>query len=555
MTFLIDTTVRVSLLMALALGGVFVFRHGSAAARHWLLAAAIGCSAAIPLLQAALPSWRLDVGTTAPGVDTTIEFRAAASAAATPRPAAAAARPASVINPSAMVVVSWLAGAIVGLSVLIVGLLRLSGIASAASQAGGRHRAVARDVARALGLRRPVTLLQSTHPTLLVTWGFRRPAIVLPAGAADWPEDRLRVVLRHELAHVSRGDWPVQMLAEVLRALYWFNPIIWLACRRLRDASERACDDVVLDGGVEPADYASHLLDLARIFTAMRRAPGPALAMARSSNLEGRIGAMLDTRLNRRPLSRRARMTIATVGLALTVPIAIAAQSRFSTLSGTIVDQTNRVVPEVTVSLGNAAAQSKYEVRSDRNGRYEFAGLPSGDYELRAAQPGFALLIQKITVAGSDVTRNLEMEIGSVHETITVSQEAATTGDQADRERRNQEAVARAKKFRQEAAEKCAATGAAGDIGGNILAPMKVKDVKPVYPEQLKASNVTGVVTLDAVITTDGTVRDVKAPATADPQLAAAAIEAVRQWEFTTTYLNCAPIEVKMQVTVNFAAR
>ena len=92
-------------------------------------------------------------------------------------------------------------------------------------------------------------LLQSHHPALLVTWGLGSPKILLPATASAWPADRIRVVLAHELAHVVRHDWLTQISAELLRALYWFNPLVWLAARRLREESERACDDAVLETG------------------------------------------------------------------------------------------------------------------------------------------------------------------------------------------------------------------------------------------------------------------------------------------------------------------
>src|SRR5205823_2978508 len=110
-------------------------------------------------------------------------------------------------------------------------------------------------IARELNLTAPIRLLSSSHPMLLVTWGWRRPTVLLPAAATTWSDERLRVVLRHELAHIQRSDWALQMLAEILCALYWFNPLVWLACRRLRHESERACDDRVMGGGMRGSDY------------------------------------------------------------------------------------------------------------------------------------------------------------------------------------------------------------------------------------------------------------------------------------------------------------
>src|SRR5262249_28661621 len=116
----------------------------------------------------------------------------------------------------------------------------------------------------------------------------------------------------------------------------------------------------------------------------------------------------------------------------------------------------------------------------------------------------------------------------------------------ADARRRSLEAF-------QRATAKCTSGAADVLVGGNILAPMKLVDVKPIFPDQLKVAKVGGTVTMDAVIGTDGLVRDVLNVKGPHPDLETAAAEAVRQWEFSTTMLNCDPIEVEMHVTVDFS--
>ena len=88
-------------------------------------------------------------------------------------------------------------------------------------------------------------------------------------------------------------------------------------------------------------------------------------------------------------------------------------------------------------------------------------------------------------------------------------------------------------------------------VGGNIKAPTKVKDVRPIYPEDAKAAGIAGVVIIEAVISPDGHVGDARVLRSI-PLLDDAAIEAVRQWEFTPTLVNGAPVPVIMTVTVNF---
>jgi TonB family protein len=341
------------------------------------------------------------------------------------------------------------------------------------------------------------------------------------------------------------------MAAEVLRSVFWFNPLIWVASARLRQESEYACDDAVLDGGVDGADYVGHLLDVARTLHAERRTGLAALAMARPSSLEGRVSAMLNASVNRKPISRWSRAFTVIALLSLTLPIAgLGAQSTFYSVSGSILDGTNRVLPNVIVVLTNTSNKAKHEVRSDSTGLFEFVGVPAGEYVLEAGALGFAPFRDKVTVAGRNIDRTIELQVGLLQETITVSDRGGQRPS-ADQTEKFQQMHQRAQEMVQRGLEKCS-SGVAGPIGGNILAPRKLVDVKPEYPENLKTAQVGGVVVMEAVIGTDGTIKDVQVTSSPDPDLGNAAVEAVRQWQFSSTLLNCTPIDVRMQVTVTF---
>jgi protein TonB len=88
-------------------------------------------------------------------------------------------------------------------------------------------------------------------------------------------------------------------------------------------------------------------------------------------------------------------------------------------------------------------------------------------------------------------------------------------------------------------------------IGGQIKAPIKIKDVKPVYPAMAQSARVAGVVTIEATIGPDGKVIDAKVVRSI-PLLDQAALDAVRQWEYTPTLLNGVPVSVLVTVTINF---
>jgi hypothetical protein len=173
-----------------------------------------------------------------------------------------------------------------------------------------------------LRLRRPVELLTSPARTMPMTWGLWRARLLVPDDAVAWPPDRRGHVLLHELGHVKRRDCLSQLCAQLACAIYWFNPLVWFASRRMQVERERACDDLVLTHGAQPSAYAEHLLASVASVPALRLATA-AIAMARPSTLEERMNAILHTGLNRRGLTARSAIAAILLFLVALVPAAI----------------------------------------------------------------------------------------------------------------------------------------------------------------------------------------------------------------------------------------
>jgi beta-lactamase regulating signal transducer with metallopeptidase domain len=552
---LLESTLKASLVMLAALAAIGCVRHRSAALRHWILSAAIVAATAAPLLGPVVPAWRVPLDArpvtralTAPSPAPN-DRAARATSAAAERDRNQSTAVASLTGAGTLVATAWMIGTGMSALILIVGLARLAWVASSARRiAGGRWAAAAEEIAREYGLRRPVSLLQSDHPALLVTWGFVQPKVILPANAEHWTDARIRIVLSHEFAHIKRGDWLIQMAAQIARAGYWFNPVMWIACRRLRLESEQATDDLVLRAGIDGSDYAAHLLDLARAFS--RHRPWlPAPAIARPSSLERRVSAMLNARVDRAPITRTARLGIVAALSALAIIVA-SAQGAFSTFSGTVFDPMNGYLPGVTMTLTNTQSGAKHEIHSDRTGHFEFVGLPPGSYTLQAILPGFSVLSGTLDLTGRDVQRDVTLKVGQLQETISVR---ASRGDAA---------VSPAPGPRRPAPDKTAEMKAcsdrvssAGSMGGNLRQPMKLVDVKPLYPSALADAGVGGVFEFAARIGVDGTIIDLQTTSGANPDLELAASNAIRQWQFTPTLLNCVAIEVPMTIKVSFLAQ
>ena len=249
---------------------------------------------------------------------------------------------------------------------------------------------------------------------------------------------------------------------------------------------------------------------------------------------------MLSTHVNRGPLTGFARLTIAAGLLAIAVPIA-AAQSAFLTFSGSIVDAQGLSLPNATVVLSNESRQSKYEVKSDRGGNFEFVGLPAGDYTLEIRVSGFVPMHQQVPLSRQNLQRRYVLQIGSLQESITV-----TDGPDSKPPKIKERGA-----FKPSDATDCMPS----EVGGNIKAPRKIRDMAPQYPASSSGAAVEGVVVLDTTIGLDGFVKNINVREGADPDLADAAVTAVREWQFTQTLLNCTPVEVSMTVKTRFKHR
>jgi beta-lactamase regulating signal transducer with metallopeptidase domain len=351
MTLLLNSVVQVAVILSVALTALLPLRKKSAALRHAVLSTAIVFSILTPALNLVMSVWNSSALVTIvsrhPAVVPIREQIAAmtsptqvrAQRESVPNAGAEAVPPGWVMERSHLTGklpwMIWVGGVVAGLIVLFTGLVRLAGVVSrSVPMPNGSWRQLAAGISSEYRLTRVVHLLESRNASVLVTWGVFQPRIVLPAGSTEWPEDRARIVLRHELAHVRRRDWIVQMAAQTLRIIYWFNPLVWIVCRRLRLESECACDDAVLADNIEGHEYAEHLLNLARLLNTHGQSWSAALTMARASTIERRFSAMLNPELNRYPLTRFA--LLATMFIGLVVALSLSAASTASPIYPTV---------------------------------------------------------------------------------------------------------------------------------------------------------------------------------------------------------------------------
>ncbi|MEX2582598.1 MAG: M56 family metallopeptidase [Gemmatimonadota bacterium] len=229
------------------------------------------------------------------------------------------------LDPFDLLVAVWLTGVLLRMALigkLYARTIRLRNLGHAGGSAAPER--MTSELSRRLRIGRPVRVLTSERIAMPLTWGLARPVILLPTDAGDWPEDRLRSALLHELSHISRCDYLTALAAEVACALYWPVPLVWYARRRMAAEQEQACDDRVLAAGVPSVEYAEHLLAVARTFYGKGSALGLSVTMAREATLQRRVRAILSDSTDRRPLRSTPGWTLSAVILALVLPLAAA---------------------------------------------------------------------------------------------------------------------------------------------------------------------------------------------------------------------------------------
>jgi beta-lactamase regulating signal transducer with metallopeptidase domain len=316
---LIDLAVRASLILPAAWLLAALLRRRQAELRHAVWLMALGAVAVLPILTAVCPTWEAPVqvgavrapvvteAATAPALATAMPTAALPDAAPVAHPSVAVpppTRPAAPVAPlwPSILLSIWACGVAAHLGRSAAAGLRAHRLMRASKPADGRLASVAERAATDMGVSMPeVRVMPPGSRFGPMAMGRRRACVLLPSDADDWPEDRLLSVLLHEMAHVRRRDAAWSAAAGVVCALHWPNPLVWLAAARLRTEAERACDDRVLGAGIGCASYADHLLAVARTCRS-GALQGSASAAARPPAIEDRVRALLEPRLNRRPL-------------------------------------------------------------------------------------------------------------------------------------------------------------------------------------------------------------------------------------------------------------
>jgi TonB family protein len=508
--FILEQTAGVTIVFAIAVAVSYFLRKHSAASRHFVWWLAILAALLVPVASFLKPAGAPTVIVSAAPIDT--------SAFAAPVDSGRSWTSTQAIS------AAWLAGFALFFARLIAGLIRAS---------ERRHSAIPSKISVPSSW---AEVRLSDRITVPETFGLIRPVILLPVEASEWADDRVRVVLAHELVHIERRDWFTQLLAQFSACVYWFHPLAWWALAQLRKERELACDDGVLRLGYKNSEYAQHLVDVARGLRSHVEALSPSVAMACRSQLESRVLAILNPAKNRGKVTTMMKVA-ATIcaGIAIVFFSSVnGSAANAAAVSGTVTDPSGSRVPKALVLLNSKSSDVKrLATTAGEDGEWAFREVAAGEYDVEVRSPGFRPLHTPLTVAAGQPARlAIQLDLGSIQETVTVEAQA-----QAGRPSQPGSAT----------------TPQRIRVGGNVQAAKLLYKPVPVYPPQMKQAGVTGNVIMQAVIGKEGDILNLEVLSPeVHPDLIAAAVDAVKNWSYEPTKLNGENVEVVTMINVNF---
>ena len=534
-------------------------RARSAAQRHLLWAASLATAATLPLLALLFPRWEpewarlgddwpaaLAVWTPwAPAQGADVIVRATGVEAAS-------------WEAVRWIVPLWIAGTGVALLLLARDVARLIHLVRDAVPLSDRRcTALCRTAAECFGLSRVPLLLVSRHAVMPMTWGLRRPCIMLPASALDWASERLRAVLTHELAHIARADWLTHLIAQLACAAYWFHPLFWSAERALGRETELAADDEALGAGIEPGQYASDMLAIVRA-SGGDSLSRPVMAMARTKPLERRIAALLQPAANRARVSRRTTVMTAAISVAVVVPLATL------TASGALdVDVRTVAVPAAIKTFTSAApapAAPLVRGRLDAGPR-EPVTLPEideyttpplySDEARRRGVEGIVTLAFHVDEAGAVSAARVLRGLGSgldQNALVALRQWRFRPGRRQGVPAAMDAEVDVEFNLRSEGVNELIANDMATLVGPDVTPPRVVRTSRV----SLRGLDAQGLVVLDVVLQQDGSPRVVRILRSLGPEADERAVRHFEQWHFTPAMKGGVPVKVRMNAEVRF---
>jgi TonB family protein len=563
MNFALDVIVKPTLILMGVAALSMLLRRCSAAVRHAVWILAMTSVILLPIAVLLVPQLEWSV---LPDTSTSVTFLSVQSAASQ---ATQALWPANAYSPKTVRLhpeFVWVLGITFLLLRLVLATTAVKRMTKTAVViADDDWRKHLRELSDAFLIRRPVRLLFSDKQICPMTWGVRNHTILLPSTARQWSDERRRLVLAHELAHVKRYDGLFQLFVQIVCSVYWFNPLVWYAAHRIRIERERACDDRVLSLGAEAVDYADHLVQVVRGLRARRALSFASVSMAQPSQLESRLVSILDSGMRRRTLSKTGTIllctfaglltiTVAAIGIAGAVPLppVFVSAAKFAPppVASTPVAKPEATAQRTRIGNGNAIPNSAVippQALESSRPEYTQEGV-------EANVEGIVTLEGHVDINGKVSGLRVIKGLGYGLDQKAIDAVLSWKFRPALRNGAPVEAITQIEVdfripvwYRAVPKEEPAVR-----VGPGVTPPTVISRVEPRYTPEARAAKYQGTVVVAATIHKDGTLTVTEVIQELDYGLTSNAIEALEEWKFKPGMRNGEPVPVSLKIEVNF---
>jgi len=385
-----------SLLLGMALAAIYLWRAGNPAGKVHIIRFALAGLIILPLVSLIMPSLNVPW---AAGL--TREWLAVSSKIVILEGAKVEGSISNLsgISPAIWLIAVWLTGVLFFMR-RFFGAVKSASIIRKNSQAVIDRSVVelCKRLAESYSIRKGVKVVVSAKAQSPFVFGVFRPTIILPQSSGGWTGSDLRIILMHELAHIRRHDLFWIYVNFAITAIFWFNPLIWIARRKMITESDKACDDFVVSGGTDPAFFAMRLVDIARSIGRSHGRVQLGTGMANKSQLEERIMSILSQRKKSTAVSSRLLVFFAVLTLLVVIPLA-GVHLRADETAGT---------------KSEKAEQQKIKVKEKLPSPDEFIPLTTPPAQVHLEQPDYPAEAQKAGIEGTAIIQALIDKEGTV---------------------------------------------------------------------------------------------------------------------------------------------
>jgi protein TonB len=461
--------------------------------------------------------------------------------------------PSALLSPSTWLALIWGTGIVLRLGWLVAGQRRLQRLARLSrpieddpALSTARALVAAQPGVLGRGIVVPVVATADAGPFAFGWWTVR---VVVPTSLLTLPEPQRAAVYVHELLHAGRFDVQRSYLDEFWRLVWWWQPAVWWMLSRLRLARELAVDRAVVEATGARRAYVEALL-----WCGAR-----SVRLALTSQVGGSRHALVRrvAMLCEEVEMTGVRRWITILGLGLAFGGASMVIAQHSPLRASQVASPSVASSTEPGPLERAAALPTLDAPAPRRTSAVTPAWPEGE-------SGYLLRVHVIVDASGQVAEARVVGVPAPDVLPSTPRLASAVEAALDAVRQWQfEApvvapmllatdVAVGEPRRVSTPLRRAASGPAPlRVGGGIAPPRKILDVKPEYPQVAFDAKVQGVVIIECTLDTEGVVTDTRVVRSI-PLLDQAALDAVRQWRYTPTWVNGEAVPVIVTVTVNF---